>query len=517
LGNHEFDFSPDFLERFIRDFRTNGVLNQPFLSSNLDFAGEPGFADLIDGDGIIVGVSGDGRVVSKAMITVDEVTGQRFGIVSAITPILRTISSPRNVLLTTSDIASTAALVQQEINRLQNQYGVKKIIFVSHLQDIANDRALIAQVRGIDIAVAGGGDELLANDPAQLLPGEAAPIVGSYPSTQLDADGRTVYIVTTAGNYKYLGNLEVSFNADGEVASINAAESYPRRVIPTSAAATALGIADAVTPDAGLVSSVVNPVQACLAALGQPLVDTEVALNVSRNSVRGTESNAGNLITDGFLFYYDQQAPLNGLPARDATVIAVQNGGGIRQNAGDVLPVGGVTPGSISRQNTLDVLAFLTNSVTAVRGVTPADLKAILERSVSSIGGGQFLQIAGLRIVVDTTRQAQVITSAGVVTTPGDRVRSAQLADGRFIIQNGAVVAGAPNVTIVTNSFTAAGGDNFPWFAANTNTVQFPATYEQAWVEYLLSFPVGASGRPTIPASDPRYAPGGEGRIVFGP
>ncbi|HMO59373.1 MAG TPA: choice-of-anchor I family protein [Roseiflexaceae bacterium] len=515
LGNHEFDFGPDFLERFIRSFRINGVLNQPFLSSNLDFSAEPGFADLIDTDGIIVGSSMNGRVVSRSMITIDSVSGQRFGIVSAITPILRTISSPRDVQITTSDIAGTALLVQQEINRLQNDHGIKKIIFVSHLQDIANDRALIAQVRGIDIAVAGGGDELLANSADQLLPGEAAPIVGSYPSTQLDADGRTVYIVTTAGNYKYLGNLDVTFDANGEVASFNAATSYPRRVIPTSAAATSLGISDAVTPNPAIVSSVVNPVQACLAALQQPLIDTEIALDVSRDAVRGRESNAGNLIADAFLAYYDQQAPLNGLPARDATVIAVQNGGGIRQNAGDLLPAGGVVPGSISRQNTLDVLAFLTNSVTAVREVTPADLQGILERSASSIGGGQFLQIAGLRIVIDTTRPAQQITTAGVVTTPGERVRSAQLADGTWIIEDGILAAGAPNLTIVTNSFTAAGGDNYPWFAANGNTVQFPATYEQAWVEYLLSFPVGATGRPTIPAGDARYALGGEGRIIF--
>lgn len=513
IGNHEFDFSPDFLERFIRSFAVNGVRNQPFLSANLDFGAEPGFADLIDADGLIVGQSTDGRVVSKALITIDESTGQRFGIVSATTPILRTISSPRNVQILTSDNASTAALVQGQIDMLGGM-GIKKIIFVSHLQDINNDRALIGLLKGVDIAVAGGGDELLANSPSQLLPGEAAPIVGSYPLTQTDAAGRTVYIVTTAGNYKYLGRIDATFDANGEISSINAANSFPRRVIPTSAAATALGIADAVTPDPGIVATVETPVRACLAALAQPIASTEVRLDTSRNGSRGRETNFGNLVTDGYLDSYDRYGPAAGLPARSATVIAVQNGGGVRQNAGDVLPVGGVVPGNITRQNTLDTLAFLTNAVSVVQGVTPAELKSILERSVSSIGGGQFLQIGGLRIVVDLTRQAQVITSAGVVTTEGQRVLSAQLADGTFIIQNGAVVPGAPSVSIVTNSFTAAGGDNYPWLAARAaSTVQFPATYEQALVEYLLTFPVGASGLPTIPASDLRYAPGGENRI----
>lgn len=513
IGNHEFDFSPDFLERFIRSFTVNGVRNQPFLSANLDFGNEPGFADLIDADGLVVGQVTDGRVVSKALITIDESTGQRFGIVSATTPILRTISSPRNVQILTTDNASTATLVQGQIDALSGM-GIKKIIFVSHLQDINNDRALIGLLKGVDIAVAGGGDELLANSPSQLLPGEAAPIVGSYPLTQTDAAGRTVYIVTTAGNYKYLGRIDATFDSNGEISSINAAASFPRRVIPTSAAATTLGITDAVAPDAGIVATVETPVRACLAALAQPIASTEVRLDTSRAGSRGRETNVGNLVTDGYLDSYDRYGPPAGLPARSATVIAVQNGGGIRQNAGDVLPVGGVVPGNITRQNTLDVLAFLTNAVSVVQGVTPTELKSILERSVSSIGGGQFLQIGGLRIVVDLTRQAQVITSAGVVTTEGQRVLSAQLADGTFIIQNGAVVSGAPNVSIVTNSFTAAGGDNYPWLAARAaSTVQFPATYEQALVEYLLTFPAGASGLPTISASDLRYAPGGENRI----
>jgi hypothetical protein len=76
-------------------------------------------------------------------------------------------------------------------------------------------------------------------------------------------------------------------------------------------------------------------------------------------------------------------------------------------------------------------------------------------------------------------------------------------------------VSGSPNVAIVTNSFTADGGDNYPWLGNNPNKVIFPVTYEQAWVEYLFSFPKGTNGLPTIPTSDPRYQPGGDGRITL--
>lgn len=527
FGNHEFDFGPGFLERFIRSFTINGLLTQPFLSANLDFSAEPGFADLLDGDGILVGFNTDGRVVARSAIITDKVTGQRFGVVGATTPLLPTISSPGNVRVT-PDLPSTATVVQAEIDRLQGQYGVRKIIFVSHLQDLANDRALLKLLRDVDVAVGGGGDELLTN-PAlplemQLLPGELAPVRGAYPIAETDAAGRTVYLVTTAGNYKYLGRLDVEFDAAGEVARIVAETSYPRRVIPTSQVATDLGLTDAVAPDAGIVASVYTPVQACLTALAQPIIGSRVLLDVSRDGSRSRETNAGNLVADSYLRAYDNYAAANGLAPRGAAnpVVAIQNGGGIRQNAGDVLPTTGVAPGTISRLDTRNVLAFF-NLVTVVQSVTPADLKQIMERSVSSLPGqgGQFLQIGGFTVEVDRSRQRQVIQTDGTVTTPGERVVAITLADGTPIVANGAVVAGAPNVSVVTNDFTAGGGDNYPWLGANPNKTRIfdlngvVVTYESVWVEYMLSFAPDVAGLPTIPAGDPRYAPGGEGRIVI--
>lgn len=521
LGNHEFDFGPDFLERFIRTFgQPLGQGPQRFLSANLDFSAEPGFSDLIDIDGLLAQGSVSPAVGRSAIVANGTA---RFGVVGATTPLLPTISSPRGVTVT-PDLTSTALAVQGEIDRLL-ALGVRKIIFVSHLQDIDNDRALISLLRGVDIAVAGGGDELLLSDTVaqaeQLLPGETAPVAGTYPLEVTDADGRPVYVVTTAGNYKYLGRLDVRFDASGEVAEI-LPTSYPRRVVPESSAAAALGIIDAEAP-ATDVGTIASSVEACLAALSEPLVGTEVVLDTSRNSVRGRETNTGNTVTDAYLAAYDDAAPSLGLPPRGPSnqVIAVQNGGGIRQNAGDQLPNDGVVPGTISRVDTRNVLAF-TNFVTIVSEVTPSDLKEIFERSVSSIGGGQFLQVAGLSVVASLSGTAQVIASDGTVTTPGSRVVSITLDDGTPIVAAGVVVAGAPNVRLVTNSFTADGGDNYPWLGSNPNKTQLfdsdgvAATYESAWTDFLLSLAPGFMGLPTIPAIA-AYAPGGEGRIVLNP
>lgn len=514
FGNHEFDYSPDFLKRFIENFEVGGQLTQPFLSANLDFSGEPGFAGLLDADGLILPPITDGRVIGHAAIVTDSTTGEPFGIVGATTWTLPTISSPRNVDVT-ANITETATVVQAEIDRLYNDYGVRKIIFVSHLQDVDNDRALVGMLRRVDVAVAGGGDELLVNPEVmtstQLLPGELASIEGSYPIMETDADGRTVPIVTTAGNYKYLGRLDVVFDADGEVTQVVTETSYPRRVIPESATATDLGLTDAVAMDPGIVSTVNEPVQACLEALDEPIIRSEVLLDVSRNTVRGRESNAGNLIADSFVYVYDQFAAANGLPPRSESnpVVAVQNGGGIRQNAGDVLPVGGTVPGTISRLDTTNVLPFF-NYVSVVTDVTPSDVKAIFERSAASLPatGGQFLQVSGIRVTYDIHRPV------------GSRVVNVTLDDGTPIVQNGTVVAGAPNISVVTNSFTAGGGDNYPSFANNPNQARLfddqgiALTYEGAWLEYMLSFPE-KEGLPTIPEDDPRYQPGGEGRILI--
>ena len=507
FGNHEFDYTPSFLARFIRDFDSGSGVDQPFLSSNLDFSEQDGYADLIDEDGLINTPVDDGRVVGKSAIITDTTTGELFGIVGATTPRLREVSSPGDVQILSETITETATIVQTEVDRLTGE-GVNKVILVSHLQSIDNDRALIGQLTDVDIAVAGGGDELLLNsevdESEQLLPGEGADVEGEYPLEAQDADENTVYIVTTAGNYKYLGRLDVDFDENGVVTGIVSESSYPRPVIPESDAATELELTNAVASDPDIETSVVDPVNDCLALLNEtPVVSSEVVLDVSRDGVRGRETNSGNLITDSFLEAYDQNAESEGFPARSAEnpVIAIQNGGGIRQNAGDELPEGGA-PGVITRRNTIDVLPF-ANFTTVISDVTPADLETIFERSVDfTESSGQFLQVAGMSVVYDLSQPV------------GSRVISLALADDTAIIEDGEVVEGAPTVTVVTNSFTAGGGDGYETLADNPNKTQLPLSYEQSWRNYLESFDA-VDGSPTIPADDERYQPGGEGRITF--
>ena len=530
LGNHEFDYGTGFLARYIKAFGSNGKPKHPFISGNLDFSKNADLKSMVGKTTLSNGQIINGKVLGQSYIHTDPVTKHKFGVVSAVTWTLRTISSPGSVELKSSDLQSTAKVVQAQINSLQRM-GINKIIMVSHLQAASNDKDLIALLKGVDVAVAGGGDELLQNpaidNAIELIPGESAP-VGTYPTILKDSTGKEVPLVTTSGNYKYLGRADIIFDAKGNLVEVKQDTSYPRRVVPVSDTATAAGVTDAVVPKASIVKLVDTPLTACLSNFVAPIAASNVVFNTDRGSatvlgVRTAETNGGNLVTDAFAYSYNQRYAKAGLPQPSTAtpMVVITNGGSIRQNPATALPVTGVV-GKISRGNTFDLLPF-GNTMVALTGVTATQMKEIFERScsISTSGGGQFLQISGMKVVCLRTGTAQVVSTpaagatAGTITTAGTRVKSIILADGRALVTNGEVVANAPSVTIVTTDFTAKGGDNYATLAALKYS-SIGIDYEVALYEYLRSFPKGTDNLPTIPDTDVRYkALTGEGRFIW--
>jgi 5'-nucleotidase len=530
LGNHEFDYGTGFLKRYIDSFTQKN--RYQFLSGNLDFSANADLSSMAVKSGPLLRSMHSGKKVAQSYIHKDYKTGAIFGVVSAVTPLLRTISSPGTAKVTTIDIPATAALINKQVEALGEQ-GINKIILVSHLQGVAYDKEIVALLKNVDVAVAGGGDDLLTSsdvaETIQLIPGESKP-VGKYPLMVKDANGVDVPLITTKGNYNYLGRFDISFDAKGKVTSYNKTTSYPRRVVPASAVATALGITDAVKPDSRIVDAVEKPLNTCLTGFAKSIASTQVVFATDRGSatvlgVRTAETNGGNLVADSFVHAYAGRAASVGLPAASTAnpVVSVQNGGGIRQGGGTTLPISGAV-GAINRGNTFDLLPF-DNRLVAVTSVSAADLKEIFERScsVSTSGGGQFLQFSGMKVTCSRTGTAIAISTptgdayAGSITTAGTRVKEITLSDGRALVKDGAVVAGAPAVTIVTNQFTADGGDNYPTFQKMTK-VAFGVSYEQGLYDYLLSFPKNAAGLPEVPATDARYSKTtGEGRFTWLP
>lgn len=448
LGNHDFDFGPDVLADFIRSFPTT---EPPFLSANLDVSREPALEALRSA----------GRIAGSAVV---ETGGRAVGVVGATTEVLPTISTPRGVR-----VLDARPAVQREIDRLLAR-GIDRIVLVSHLQSTDEDRELVSGLRGVDVVIAGGGDELLANADDRLLPGDEA--VGRYPLMVADADGDSVPVVTTVGGYRYVGRLRVGF-ADGEVVAIPREVAGPRRV----------AAADSLRPDGEIQSRVVEPVLDAVAGMRDEVVAIqEPPLDATRAAVRTRESNVGNLVADALLWQARQRAGSYGVPLPE---VALQHGGGIRTNR--VLP-----PGELTTFEAFELLPF-ANFVTVVPEISRSKLLALLEYGVSNVESvdARFAQVAGLRYRWDPAAE------------PGRRIVRVTLEDGTEVVRDGEVVPG-PAVTVATIEFLAQGGDGYPFGDASFTTLG--VTYQQALVNYARD---ALGGEITAAA----YPEGGTGRI----
>lgn len=451
LGNHDFDFGPDILADFIGSDQFTSPI--PFLSSNLDFSSEPRLQNLVD----------QGRIASSVVV---EKGGEQIGVIGATTRLLAAISSPRNVKIN-PDIAGE---VQAEIDALQAQ-GVDKIILISHLQSIEEELALIPQLSGVDIVIAGGGDELLANPTDPLLPGDTSDPSTPYPLTATNADGDSVPVVTTAGRYRYVGQLEIEFDDQGKVVSFNGG---PVRVLAD----------DGIGIDPTIQAEVVAPVQESVEELAANVLATsEVDLNGQRGAfgitpgVRTQETNLGNLIADALLATGVDLADDFGIAAPK---VALQNGGGIRNDSI-------ISAGDFTELDTFNILPF-ANFVSVVPEVTAENFKEILENAVSRIEftDGRFAQISGFKFAYDPTGTAQIIDQqTSEITTPGTRVTTVILDDGTVIVEDGQVVAGAPAISIATIDFSARGGDQYPFGGAEFTSLG--VTYQQSLANYVTN------------------------------
>ena len=451
LGNHEFDAGTGTLAGLIRnDGRGYVGTVFPFLSANLDFSLDSNLADLVVDAGQEASTIPN-SVSKSAVITTP--SGEKIGVVGITTPRLGSISSLGNVGIAPEDpdnIAALAAIVQETVDKL-TATGVNKVVVTSHLQQFHIDEMMAAQLRDVDIIIAGGSNTLLADDTDHLRDGDVAG--GPYPILTSSAANEPIAIVGTDGNYKYVGRLVVGF----DVAGILLPESIDAEVSGAFAADEG-GVADTgnVTPAPRVIEIIEAIRNVVVAKDGNIFGQTSVYLNGNRNSVRTEETNLGNLSAD---------ANLNAARRFDPTaVVSVKNGGGIRApigvTAGGVTrpppgnPLVGKATGQISQIDIENTLRF--NNELSLLTLTAAQLLEVIEHAVaeSEPGStpGQFAQVAGLAFSFDISQPA------------GSRVRSLVLtdADGNptdIIAQNGEIVGDMNRFfRIVTLNFLAGGG-----------------------------------------------------------
>lgn len=525
FGNHEFDRGPATIEDLIEVDGLYPGAAFPYLSTNLDFTNEPTLADRV----VPSGNAPQANSISRSVVIQEG--GISFGVIGATTPTLGNISSPgANVGISgTNGIDDLAAVIQQEVDALRGE-GINHIILLAHMQQIAIEQQLAARLEGVDIIVAGGSNTLLADNTDTLRPGDA--VEGSYPIVVTadengSAKAEPVVIVNTDGNYKYVGQLVVTFDDNGVILpnSIDAAVSGAYAT--DAAGVAALNAANLVDPE---IQQIVNALAAEIAAVdGSIFGNTSVFLNGDRGSVRTQETNLGNLTADANLFVARQTDP--------TVTVSLKNGGGIRNNIGIVtFPPGSTDPddvlflppeanpladkeeGDISQLDVSGALQF--NNGLSLVTVTARELEQLLEHGVAATAPGQtpgrFPQVGGLSFSFDATRTPITFDANGAVTTDGDRIRNLAIVDDdrriRDVIMRNGEFVGDPNreIRMVTLGFLATnsngatpglGGDGYPLPAFASNVVDLVqdgtrtgaatdadnGTEQDALAEYLLA------------------------------
>jgi 2',3'-cyclic-nucleotide 2'-phosphodiesterase (5'-nucleotidase family) len=578
IGNHEFDLgSTEFASIILPDVRSGGLSKLrhygaafPYLSANLDFSAVPlsesalaarTTSSVLPISRFRANPSTDSTYVSTnstdilqhpkiAKSAIIERGTQKIGVLGVTPPDLANISSPGRVAVTgpqgatltsprTYDLNALAAHLQPVIDSLRSN-GCNKIILATQLQQIENEKGLASKLDGVDIIVAGGSGTIYMNQTANLLPGDSA--AGPYPFVTTDKNGKRVIIVSTDGQYQYLGRLIVDFDANGDIVAWNG-DTIPA----TAAQVTALWGSDANLAYAsgtrgGTVKALTDAVGAVINSKDSLILGkSSVYLEGRRTAVRQQETNFGNLSADANLWYAKQYD--------NTTRVSLKNGGGIRNAIGSTSANGTLQPtkanlsanktaGDISRLDIEDSLKF--NNALTVLTVKASQLKMLLEHGVAGSNGsgadkntpGQFSQLGGLVAAADLSRTAQTYTSSNNVISAvnaGERIRYVALTDAQgnptdVIVANGQVLEPNRLIRMVTLNFLANagstgsdfGGDNYPFpYISRLNGVEsydrkdlnsstltpalpgtFPAlsafagngTEQDAFAEYLLAF-----------------------------
>lgn len=398
VGNHEFDDGPDGLNAFI------DRVNFPIVSGNTLAANNSVLA---------------GKIPEVVKL---EVGGQTIGVVSVLATDTDETSSPGDDIL----IADEIAHLKDVVGRLEAD-GVNKIILVSHV-GLGKDKEIAAAVSGIDVIVGGHSHTLLSNI--------AKRAQGPYPVRVDNPDGKSVPIVQAYAYSKYLGELRVTFDDEGNVIRA-AGEPHLLDSSVTPAATLTPRIAELAAPIEELKKQIIGA--------------SEGTIEGDRKICRAQECAMGNLVADAMLDRVKDQG----------IDVAIQNGGGLRAT----IDAGEVTMGEV-----LTVLPF-QNTLATFR-LKGADIVAALENGVSRLedGAGRFPQVSGLKFAFDAKAEA------------GSRVSDVMVASGDGF----APIDMDKTYGVVSNNYMRGGGDGYKVFASNgMNAYDYGPGLEAVVADYL--------------------------------
>jgi 2',3'-cyclic-nucleotide 2'-phosphodiesterase (5'-nucleotidase family) len=395
---------------------------------------------------------------------------------------------------TNQPLVSAVEQVLDEVDRLEAQ-GIDKIILIDHAQDFTGDPLSANKLRGIDVIVAAGSTGFMAKPQAQgpfnlLRDGDTSE--AGYPVVREDMEGNQILVVNSDQQYRYVGNLMVTFDENGHIVEVDD-RSGP--VATTGEAvellAQELGVPKLQAP--GRVREIFRKLQETPTIQDAFTVvgTTTAKLNGDRADVRSRETNLGRLASDSTLWFTREEFP--SIPID----VALKNGGGIRDT---------ILGPNIIRLTIQAALAF--DNKLAVLELSGKQMLATMENAVSRVPAldGRFPQIAGMQLDYDASFPG---VQGQEELTEASRVRNLTItkADGSIVqlVNTGVVDAGLLNETFVlaTNDFLSTGGDGYASLAA-AKKLEVTSIGEQRILETYIVDELGGQVDLPEPLASPR-------------
>uniref|UniRef100_A0A2S2QIH6 5'-nucleotidase n=3 Tax=Sipha flava TaxID=143950 RepID=A0A2S2QIH6_9HEMI len=288
------------------------------------------------------------------------------------------------------------------------------------------DKQIAEQVDDIDLVIGGHTNTFLYNgkEPDIDIP------QGTYPFwVQQTNTKRKVPVVQAFHISKYLGKLWLEFDEEGELI-----KSYGNPVLLDSS----------IEQDAEMLEEI-NYYQRMIESNMSRVVGSTSVL-IDAENCRLTECNMGNFLTDSFVdFNIRRNIKTFDLKERwtDAP-IAIMQGGGIRSSFNPMSMKGNITYSDL-------LLATPFNNLVGKITIKGSDIWNAFEfafrRYSADIGYGEFLQVSGLKVVVDLGQP------------PGKRVQSVYARCGNCVVPIYEKLDLNGNYTVIMSHYLAYGGD----------------------------------------------------------
>jgi 2',3'-cyclic-nucleotide 2'-phosphodiesterase (5'-nucleotidase family) len=415
LGNHEFDLGPAKLARALKGENISiagtryvtEAANFPVVATNLDVGAESSLKGLLQKYAVI------------------ERDGEKYGVLGIVTadlPVISNLGDKAKMLDYVKSVNAASALLKS--------LGINKIILLSHY-GYGVDITKANQLSGVDIIVSSHDHVLLGDadyintrtaDAGLSYPGQGALSRGAYPNQLANKEGDPLLVVSAYEWGRWLGRLEVSFDAQGRIVGSNNKSMFVDGRTVTEDVALAAKVAEYKTPVATFSNVLV----------GSSSMNFSAARGTTSPFVAGVrtgETVLGNLIMDLMQI---------ATATSDNAVAAFSNGGGLRAD---------ILQGEVTFGQALSVLPF--GNTLYVMDLSGQDVIDLMEASAGKVGGGGFLQhSSNLRMRYCALAQGCVnpLKAGGKVTS---------------ILIAGQPVDPSKTYRLATNNFTAGGGDGY--------------------------------------------------------